>query len=71
MQDTIDALESMGFPIPQPLSGEKNNHNFVQRIPESLYQRLEALAKKENTNINSLINSILEESLGQKETELR
>ena len=43
LQETIYTLESVGFPIPQPLSGEKNNHNFVQRIPENLYQRLEAL----------------------------
>ena len=71
LQETIDALESLGYSIPQPFSGEKNNHLFVQRIPENLYQRLEAMAKKENTDINSLINSILEESLGQKETELR
>jgi antitoxin HicB len=71
LQETIDTLENMGFPIPQPFSGEKNNHNFVQRIPENLYQRLKVLAQKENTDINSLINSILEESLGHKEIELR
>ena len=61
----------MVFPIPQPFSGEKNNHLFVQRIPESLHQSLEALTKRENTDINNLINSMLEESLRQKERELK
>ena len=71
LQETIDRLESIGFPIPQPFSGEKHNHLFVQGIPESLHQRLEALAKRENTDINNLINSMLEESLRQKETKLK
>lgn len=67
LEETIYALESLGLPIPFPFSREKNSHNFIQQIPENLYQRLEILAQKERVNINSLINSILEESLQIKE----
>ncbi|MBF2057356.1 MAG: type II toxin-antitoxin system HicB family antitoxin [Cyanobacterium sp. T60_A2020_053] len=70
LQETINALESMGFPIPKPLSSKKNKDNFIQQIPENLYQRLETLAKKEKMTINSLINSLLEESLTKKETKI-
>lgn len=70
LQETIYALESMGLPIPQPFSREKNSDNFIQQIHENLYRRLEVLAKKEKVSINSLINSMLEESLQKKETEI-
>jgi antitoxin HicB len=70
LQETIDALESMGFPIPKPFSSRQKNDIFVQQIPENLYQRLETLAKKEKININTLINSLLEESLTKKETKI-
>lgn len=69
LQETIDALKSMGFPIPKAFSRGKKSNHFVQQIPENLYQRLETLAKKEKININILINSLLEESLIKKETE--
>ena len=70
LQETIDALENIGFPIPEPFSGERNSDSFVEQIPENLYQRLETLAKKEKMSINSLINSLLEESLRKKETDI-
>lgn len=63
LEETINALESMGFNIPKPFSRRKKHDNFVQEIPENLYQRLEMLAEKEQISINSLINSLLEESL--------
>ena len=70
LQETIHALESMGFPIPEPFSRERNSDNFVNQIPENLYQRLATLAKKEKMSINSLINSLLDEILTTKETEI-
>ncbi len=70
LQETINALESMDLPIPQPFSKEKNSNTFIQPIPKNLHQRLEVLAKKEKLSINSLINSLLEESLRKRETEI-
>ena len=70
LQETINALESMEFPIPEPCSGKKHSDNFFQQIPENLHQRLKSLAKKEQITINSLINSLLEESLIKKETDI-
>lgn len=70
LKETIYALENLGLPIPKPFSREKNSNNCVQQIPKNLHQRLEAIAKKERVNINSLINSMLEESLRKKETEI-
>ncbi len=67
LEETINALESMNLPIPLPFSKEKNRNNFIQQIPENLYQRLEKLAQKERVNINNLINSMLEASLQIKE----
>ena len=36
LQETIDALKSMGFPIPKPFSRGENGDNFRQSIPKSL-----------------------------------
>lgn len=70
LKETIFALESIDLPIPKPFSQEKNRDNFMQKIPKNIYQRLEVFARKENVNINNLINSILEESLTKKETQI-
>ncbi|MFQ5421065.1 MAG: toxin-antitoxin system HicB family antitoxin [Anaerolineae bacterium] len=65
--ETIAALESMGLPVPDPGSGGSYSGKFIQRVPKSLYARLAARAKQEGVSMNTLVNTFLAESLGQRE----
>ena len=67
LQETIYALESMNLPIPEPESGGSYSGKFVQRVPKSLHARLAARAKQEGVSMNSLVTSMLAESLGKRE----
>ena len=68
LRETIFALESMNLPVPEPGSGGSYSGKFVQRIPKSLHARLAARAKQEGVSMNSLVTSMLAESLGKRET---
>lgn len=60
-------LESMNLPVPEPGSGGSYSGRFVQRVPRSLHARLAAKAKQEGVSMNSLVTSMLAESLGKRE----
>jgi antitoxin HicB len=68
LQETIAALESMNLPVPEPGSGGSFSGKFIQRVPKSLHARLAARAKQEGVSMNSLVTTILAESLGRRET---
>jgi len=67
LRETIAALESMGHPVPEPGSGGSYSGKFIQRVPKSLHARLAARAKQEGISMNTLVNTFLAESLGQRE----
>lgn len=67
LQETINTLKSKGFSIPQPFRNLSKKDHITSQISDNLYQRLEKLAQKNSMTINSLINSLLEESLNKKE----
>ncbi len=67
LRETIAALESMGFPVPEPGSGGRYSGKFIQRVPKSLHARLALRAKQEGVSMNTLVNTMLAESLGKRE----
>lgn len=67
LQETITALESMGFPVPEPGSRGSYSGKFIQRVPKSLHVRLVTRARQEGVSMNALVTAILAESLGKRE----
>lgn len=67
LQETIAALESLNLPVPEPGSGGSYSGKFIQRVPRSIHARLVMRAKQEGVSMNSLVTSILAESLGRRE----
>ena len=68
LQETITALESMNLPVPEPGSGGSYSGKFIQRVPKSIHARLATRAKQEGVSMNTLVNTILAESLRKRET---
>ena len=66
LDETIAALESMGFPVPEPGSGGGYSGKFIQRVPKSIHARLAMRAKQEGVSMNSLVISFLAEGLGKR-----
>jgi antitoxin HicB len=66
-QETIAALESFNLPVPEPGSGGSYSGKFIQHVPKSIHARLAMRAKQEGVSMNSLVTSILAESLGRRE----
>jgi antitoxin HicB len=67
LRETIQALETMDLPVPEPDSGGAYSGRFMQRIPKSLHARLAARAKHEGVSMNTLVTSIISESLVKRE----
>lgn len=67
LQETIAALENLNMPVPEPGSGGSYSGKFIQRVPKSIHARLVMRAKQEGVSMNSLVTSILAESLGRRE----
>lgn len=67
LQETIAALESMNLAVPEPGSGGSYSGKFIQRVPKSIHARLVMRAKQEGVSMNSLVSTILAESLGKRE----
>ena len=67
LQETIAALESMNLAVPEPESGGSYSGKFIQRVPKSIHARLALRAKQEGVSMNSLVTTILAESLGRRE----
>jgi antitoxin HicB len=68
LQETIAALESMGLPVPEPNSGGSYSGKFIQRTTKSLHAQLAVRAKQEGVSMNTLVNTLLAESLGRRES---
>lgn len=68
LEETIAALESMNLPVPEPGSGGSYSGKFVQRVPKSIHARLVMRARQEGVSMNSLVTSMLAESLGRRES---
>lgn len=67
LAETIAALEELGFPVPEPGSGGSYSGRFIQRVPKSLHARLSLRAKQEGVSMNTLVTTVLAESLGAYE----
>lgn len=68
LQETLSALESMGLPVPEPNSGGSYSGKFIQRTTKSLHAQLALRARQEGVSMNTLVNTLLAESLGRRET---
>jgi antitoxin HicB len=68
LRETIAALESMDLPVPEPGGGGSYSGKFIQRVPKSIHARLALRAQQEGVSMNMLVNTILAESLGRRET---
>jgi antitoxin HicB len=66
LQETIAALESMGLPVPEPDSGGSYSGKIIQRTTKSLHAQLALRAKQEGVSMNTLVNTLLAESLGRR-----
>jgi len=63
LHDTIAALELTGHPVPEP----DRSDPFIQ-LPNSLYTRMVKYAKQEKVNLNTLITTLIAESLEKRVT---
>ena len=66
LKAVIETLEERGHPVPEPASGGASGR-FVQRLPKSLHARLAARAKAEGVSMNTLVATVLAQSLGERE----
>lgn len=63
LEETIEALEEAGFPVPSPQS---RSGRFVVRVPKSTHAQLTVRAKAEGVSLNTLVVSLLSEGLGRR-----
>ena len=66
VQCWISVAKEKGREIPLPGEIENQSGKWVQRVPRSLHARLTKQAKREHVSLNTLVVSILSESLGYK-----
>ena len=59
----IDAAKQMGRDIPKPGELEQQSGKWVQRVPKSIHFRLVRRAKEEGVSLNTLVITMLTESL--------
>ena len=62
----ITVAKEKGREVPDPGGIENQSGKWVQRVPRSLHTRLTKQAKREHVSLNTLVVSILSESLGFK-----
>jgi antitoxin HicB len=62
----ISAAKEKGREIPDAVDIGNQSGKWVQRVPKSLHARLTRRAKREHVSLNTLVVSILSESLGLK-----
>src|SRR3990167_8141291 len=62
----ITVAKETGREVPDPGEIENQSGKWVQRVPRSLHARLTKQAKREHVSLNTLVVSILSESLGFK-----
>lgn len=68
LHETIAALESMGLPVPEPGSGGSYSGKFIQRTTKTIHAQLALRARQEGVSMNTLVNTLLAESLGRRES---
>ena len=61
----LKTAKESGMKIPRPGQLESQSGKWVQRVPKSLHYRLVEQAKREGVSLNTLVISIISESLGQ------
>lgn len=61
----IEAAKKMKRPIPKPGELESQSGKWVQRVPKSIHLRLVNKAKEEGVSLNTLVITMLAESLGE------
>ena len=59
----VAAAKEKGMDIPKPGDVEASSGKWVQRVPRSLHARLTRRAKSEHVSLNTLVVSLLSESL--------
>lgn len=64
VQCWISAAKEKGREIPEAGDTENQSGKWVQRVPRSLHARLTRRAKREHVSLNTLVVSILAESVG-------
>jgi antitoxin HicB len=60
----FEAAREMKRPIPKPGELESQSGKWVQRVPKSIHLRLVNRARDEGVSLNTLVITILSESLG-------
>lgn len=67
----IAAAFDMGKPIPKPTARPMElveaSGKFVARLPKTLHARLVAMAREEGVSLNTLVLTLISESVGRKE----
>lgn len=63
VQAWIETATEMGRKIPKPKDTENMSGKWVQRVPKSIHLRLVNRAQEEGVSLNTLVISILSESL--------
>ena len=62
----LSAAKDLGRAIPSPGKFESQSGKWVQRVPKSLHCRLVEQAKREGVSLNTLIISMISESMGYR-----
>lgn len=65
VESWIGVAKEKGKEIPDPCDLKNQSGKWVQRVPRSLHARLTKEAKREQVSLNTLVVSILSESLGR------
>ena len=60
----ITVAKERGITIPSSYNDEKMSGKWVQRVPKSLHAKLARQAQQEQVSLNTLVVSLLSESLG-------
>jgi len=74
-QDALAAalmtMQEFGDPIPKPSQGASASGQWRQRVPRSLHARLVSRAQQEGVSLNTLVNTLIAEGLGRRESSRR
>lgn len=63
----LSAAKAAGRKIPSPGQLESQSGKWVQRVPKSIHYRLVEQAKREGVSLNTLVVSMISESLGHEQ----
>jgi antitoxin HicB len=62
----VKAAKESGRDVPKPGELDKQSGKWVQRVPKTIHLRLVKKAKAEGVSLNTLVISMLSESLGKQ-----